>query len=536
MKNIIAKSSYAFLPLLVFVVCFAFWSIRYPQALSFQEQYQLFLWTSDYFVNMVSHIGGFAEYVSEFIVQFYYIGWFGALILALLYTAFSVLVDRNMGTEGKLQCTGAPVAMMMLWLYGDEDMLLSYMVAMVLALLVSSLMRGKLIWYDLVILPLLYWAIGPVVWLYVALRLIQDFKWINMLTVVYIMAIHAASVRFVLDQWPLTNAFLGTNYCREPLDIPTLQIVIPVIVVVLSYLVRSVEKSRKLYVNIAGAVATIAVLFCADNYGFEKDKYELMTQDYLIRNEKWNEVVSMAEKYQVQSNFSSECVNLSLAMTGQLSNRMFNFYQSGEDALLMPMSRDLISNIPTMEAFYRLGMVNECLRYAFDVQESILNGKKSARLMVRIAECNIVNGKYKVASKYLDMLQNTLFYSDWAKEAKTYLGKEDKINNHPIWGRMRAKRFKNDFLFYYPDKARVLGNLFNNDMTNKMALEYFMGQLLLDGDVQSFMHYLDMARQYGGYSSMPYGYQDAVRCIQEQGNAIGSPYAEYVKRMTQGGY
>ena len=64
-----------------------------------------------------------------------------------------------------------------------------------------------------------------------------------------------------------------------------------------------------------------------------------------------------------------------------------------------------------------------------------------------------------------------------------------------------------------------------------MALDYFMGQMLLKGDIQGFMRYGSWVQQYGGYMQMPVGYQDAVKCIQNQGNVPGSPYAEYVKRM-----
>ena len=77
----------------------------------------------------------------------------------------------------------------------------------------------------------------------------------------------------------------------------------------------------------------------------------------------------------------------------------------------------------------------------------------------------------------------------------------------------------------------MMGLLFINNPDNKMALDYFMGQMLLKGDIQGFMHYGSWVQQYGGYMQMPVGYQDAVKCIQNQGNVPGSPYAEYVKRM-----
>ena len=63
---------------------FVFWYVIYPHALSYQEQYQLFLWTSDYLLDKMCVPGGFSDWFGEFIVQNYYIEWLGALLLALL--------------------------------------------------------------------------------------------------------------------------------------------------------------------------------------------------------------------------------------------------------------------------------------------------------------------------------------------------------------------------------------------------------------------------------------------------------------------
>jgi hypothetical protein len=71
--------------MLVGIGIFLFWYVAYPHALSYQEQYQLFLWTGDYFIEKVSLPGGFADWLGEFIVQFYYVEWLGALLLALLF-------------------------------------------------------------------------------------------------------------------------------------------------------------------------------------------------------------------------------------------------------------------------------------------------------------------------------------------------------------------------------------------------------------------------------------------------------------------
>ena len=78
------------------IVIFLFWLIGFPQALNYQEQNQLFLLTSDYFRNDLSIAGGLADYISEFIVQFYYVPWLGAILLALVFVILQQLTWKLM--------------------------------------------------------------------------------------------------------------------------------------------------------------------------------------------------------------------------------------------------------------------------------------------------------------------------------------------------------------------------------------------------------------------------------------------------------
>ncbi len=524
LKNLSPSFLTAAVTLVVGVSVFLFWWLCYPHALSYQEQYQLFLWTGDYFLQDIRQVGGLADWLGEFFVQFYYVEWLGALVLALLFVAFFLLTTK---VVDDIWYALIPAA----WLHihmGDESVLLSYVVALLLAMSMSLVMRKAHYLFDLLTVPVLYLLIGPATWLYVGLRLIQRKDWRTAGVLLYLLTIQLVVSHRLLSQWPFVTSMCGINYYRIPLQVPPFQVLIPVTILVLASWGRKFSTYDRWRVAALAIIAAICIFF-----RFDEDKYELIRQDYLVRNERWQEVISRAERHQVPVNFSSECVNLSLAMTGQLSQRQFAFFQSGEDALIMPMMRDLTSNLPTMEAFYRLGMVNESMRYAFDLQESILNGKKSGRLMKRIAECCIINGKYAVAEKYLNLLEQSLFYREWARDAKTYLGNEAWIDAHPQWGKIRKLRYQNDFLYNYGELDKMLGNLFINNPENKMALDYFLAQLLLKGDMAGFQQYLPWAQHYGGYAVMPYTYQDVMKCIQAKGNVPGSPYASYVQRMKQ---
>lgn len=94
MKKSLSDFIKNYAPLLLTLVLglsvFLFWRFRYPFALIYQEQAQLFLFDDDYFVQRMADPGGLAIYVAEFLVQFDNLVMLGALLMAFLF----MLVQR----------------------------------------------------------------------------------------------------------------------------------------------------------------------------------------------------------------------------------------------------------------------------------------------------------------------------------------------------------------------------------------------------------------------------------------------------------
>ena len=527
------------LPLLLGVLVFLFWDLLHPEVLNYHEQNQLFLFSWDYFLQRISVPGGLADWLSEFCVQFYYYSWAGALVLALLFIALQQLVLLQFNNRSSMlsQMASLLPSVFMIWHMGDIEVLLSYMLAMLLVLAASALMRKCRFWWaDIPMVLVLYWLAGPMAWVYAGLKLVRG-GWKQLISMGVLLATQVLVYHFLLDQNTLTEVMLGINYYRVPDTWTGMQVMQPVFIVLLPLLFENkvVTKWKDTSIGTAVGLVVCVLGYLAVDTGYDKDICELLTQDMLVRQERWDDVIERAEKHQVQNPMSSNYVNLSLAMKRQLADRMFDFYQSGDDALIMPAIRDNVSNIGTAEAFYHLSMTNSCLRYFSDLQESILNFRKSGRFTKRIAECYIVNGNYPIARKQLALLKQSLFYRSWAEEAEACLGKEALVNANPDWGRMRRFHFKNEFLYSYPEIDKMLGQLFADNIDNKMALDYFMGDMLLKGNPQGFMGYMRWVQQYGGYQMMPAGYQDAINAIQARGELPGSAYANFVKRMMSGG-
>lgn len=566
MRSFIHKHLQGILSLLFAVAVALFWAFPYRCALSYQEQYQLFLFTPSYFTERISVPGGLADYAAEFITQFYYVYAIGAILLALVFFCLQrltwVLMRRSGVSQSWYLLSFIPAVA--LWaLMGNENVLLSFAIAL---LAMEELMLHYIIvrdhsrgWvapavYLLIAVPVGYWLFGPVV-IGVALSatynpyrpyetsqtlperavksnsqtLLTPYGW-ALLSVLYFVAIVWLCGHFL--QYPYYKLFGGINYFRYPGIIPVIQWVVAALFallpLVVSYLPRLEGKKA-----VRAEVAQLTIIMLATvpllHFSFDRATYELIDYDYLVRTHQWQRIIERAEKRQASSPMSVSCVNLSLAMQGQLCDRLFEFYQNGAEGLFPTFTRDMTSPLPTAEAFYQLGMVNDAERYAFEAQEAIPNYRKSGRLTRRIAQCEIINGNYAVAAKYLRMLEHSLFYRQWAKSQERFLYNSAAVKADPEYGRLGDIRIKrHDYLFSDQEMDQMLGLLLvdNKKYDNRMAYEYLIAYELLQRDLGRFMRYYPLGR-FVQFDHIPYAVQQVLigSWLQRHNTLQGMPYS-----------
>ena len=537
MKNLMIKSWKPLLSLLFGVAVVIFWSVPYMSGLCFQEQYQMFLFDTGYFLERIVLPGGLADYISEFLVQFYYMPVLGGTIIALLLMSIQAISWGLMKQYGmKAVFPGyllSFVPSIVLWCaMGDQNLLLSFVVALSGALLmgwIHNRFHNRLVKvvFELVSTALVYWFLGPVVFLYAALMigdtLMKGKQNGHILSSLgYSACLLILTVAWVLLttqslQYPLYRIFSGLNYYRYPGTVSPLPLGVMIWTVVVVFFgmvpdghawIKKLQQS-KVVMALAYVLVIVASWF-GIKASFDEMTYDLIDYDFLVRTEQWDKIIEKAEKKPATTPLSVSCVNLALSQKGQLADRLFEFYQNGGEGLFPTFTRDMISPVSTAEIFFRLGMVNDAERYMFEAQEAIPNYRKSARLTRRIIECEIINGNYMVAAKLLRRLQKTLFYSNWANQTIALLGNEKAINQHPIYGKLRKYREKKqDFLFSDREMDQMLGLLFLNDNHNKMAYEYLVCYELLQRDMEKFMQYYPLGR-FVGYDHIPRSFQEIL--------------------------
>ena len=537
MKNLMIKSWKPLLSLLFGVAVVIFWSVPYMSGLCFQEQYQMFLFDIGYFLERIVLPGGLADYISEFLVQFYYMPVLGGTIIALLLMSIQAISWGLMKQYGmKAVFPGyllSFVPSIVLWCaMGDQNLLLSFVVALSGALLmgwIHNRFHNRLVKvvFELVSTALVYWFLGPVVFLYAALMigdtLMKGKQNGHILSSLgYSACLLILTVAWILLttqslQYPLYRIFSGLNYYRYPGTVSPLPLGVMIWTVVVVFFgmvpdghawIKKLQQSK--VVMVLAYVLVIVASWFGIKASFDEMTYDLIDYDFLVRTEQWDKIIEKAEKKPATTPLGVSCVNLALSQKGMLADRLFEFYQNGGEGLFPTFTRDMISPVSTAEIFFRLGMVNDAERYMFEAQEAIPNHRKSARLTRRIIECEIINGNYQVAAKLLRRLQKTLFYSNWANQMMALLGNEKAINRHPIYGKLRKYREKKqDFLFSDREMDQMLGLLFLNDNHNRMAYEYLMCYELLQRDLEKFVQYYPLGR-FVGYDHIPRSFQEIL--------------------------
>ena len=502
--NLLQWAQQWLLTLALGVMVFLFWEYRYPFALTYQEQFQMFLFDGDYFWERMAEPGGLARYIGEFLIQFYNSITIGATILAVLFMLLQRLTWRLMSSrpaspQGSVKyyyVLSFLPALIVWYAMGDESVMLTYVVALLMAMVVALAWRnwtsGWAQWVKwvvaIVLIPVLYWLIGPLVLLVAVLMV----PWtMAVAAVLYSLALILLSAHFV--PFPMLRVILGIGYYRFPDTIPYMLMAIPVVIWIMALFVKKLPQPKQ-WVVYAQALVLAVLVLVPKEFGYDAKKYELIEYDYLVRVKDWNGIIAKAERQTPDLPMSVNATNLALGMTNQLGERAFEFYQRGSEGLLPPFERNFSTTLLMGEIYFYLGMVNTAQRFAFESMEAIPNYNKSARAVKRLVETNLINGQYEVARKYLQLLEKTIFYRPWADQMMALLGDEKAINAHPLYGTLRQFRLQDDFLFSEQELDKICGQLFLHNQKNRMATQYLLMLPLLEKDIPRFMSYVKVVQ------------------------------------------
>jgi len=198
------------------------------------------------FAKAISQVGGLASFIGQALTSLFHNTLMGALVIAVISIILQQLVWNEMEakTDALFLQSFIPT-MLLLWLMGDRDVLLSYPVALILSLAVSAVVDRKCIYLDLVVIPLLYWLLGAAAWTYVLVRIVHC-GWRTAWTALYMLVLQIATA-IAIDGITMRQAIFGWTYHSDPAYLPALQVIIPIVIFLMVIPVRSMQNKDASY-------------------------------------------------------------------------------------------------------------------------------------------------------------------------------------------------------------------------------------------------------------------------------------------------
>ncbi len=491
--------------------------------LYYLEQTQLFRFSIDYFHSFTMKPGCLIFYLGEFFTQFFINQVFSAFILALFISFVCFLLYMLYLKAGlKSVLVSLFPAILLIALHSSHlyNIGLTIGIILVLSFVYGFLhIRGRILRYiyGFVGWMVLYYISGALA-LYGSIFIIlceilffsEKMGWIAAIGFfIFSVAVPFIGVKYLFfepfkDAWIYPLPFWGVN--RTPMFIVLMVILLVVFFAILVF--RKFLKKEIVEVPVNYKSAIVACAFAIGAVVFIRSKaYDRKTEiffgmDHYVQTGEWNKVLNLSQKYQGINQLVLYYTNLALYKTGQMGDHIFDYPQRGTKGLQLEWARDEISPFFGGEIFYHLNYINEANRWAF---ESMVAKGLNPRSLKRLVLTNLINGQYKVALKYLDLLDETLYYNEWAKKYRVYVDNPVKIDQDAELAQKRYFLVKNDFI----SLNLGLHELLREHPDNRMAFEYLMATFLLNKDIKSFAENIYRLKDLG-YKEIPVNYEEAL--------------------------
>ena len=446
---------------------FIFLAFFYRSHILFIEQLSFFHYTSAFWKQFAFQPGGWAVYCGNFLAQFYINSWAGALIqtlLALLLLIISENILKKTGVRSDWLLTGLIPALLLAALQlnrhftpGDALIFITPFALVLIYMNISNVWARRL-GYSLAIVPIyLFSGAIPTVCLFTA-------------CMIYELLYAKDKMRFSTPLWIM-------------------------VVILLPFLWQSVYSTPNR--DLFKIPYREYNLFPKMYNRLEEQKFAM---SIAASQDKWDDVLKISARVKTPDNHTAFFTNLALSMKGELPQMMFHFQQTNENGLFL-LRIDEWEEFHLRygsEFFYRIGILNEAIRWIFDA--NILRAQGADyHTLTRLAVWNKENGYDRVAAKYFDILEGTMMYRKWAKD------KRKQPNPKNI-------KFNENVKEFYVGGRILISELvqhYENNPQNTMIPDYLLCYMLLQNDIDKFLALFNIL--YNNTSTrIPQAYQEAL--------------------------
>ncbi|NEW80883.1 MAG: hypothetical protein GZ094_00735 [Mariniphaga sp.] len=507
-KNLV----FSMLPYMVFFIgSFIYFGFFVSYIFFYQEKSTLFISSSDFLIENLHQPGGLLIYLGKFLSTFFYYPLAGAAIVSTCLTLIVLTVSKIIGFVAGKRAMIVPfiIGILLFYLQADYRFLLFNTLGVLLQLALFYLsirfMASWRIWIPVLITPFLYFVTGSFAWLFCVMltfHLVINNEKKDRIKIITLWALTLITIYIskeflffqteeVLLKFPFSDINTGE---QQLLFLAGILSLLPLI----ASIKFSMPGKFRISDHAKGLITIFVVVMALSSIGFQR--FDIKLKQYfhvekLFYQNKFEEVIAYNIANPSSNSLTIFLNNIALCETDQLNDLLFHFRQSTDGNTLFlkwEMEGEVLKRGGYF--YYTIGMVNEAHRWAFENMVMKGHSPEGLKMLIRT---ELINGNYKMASKYIALLKNTFFYATEAKAFENLLFNDKAIEENMEFGEKRRGRIETDF-FAITDNANVnIERILANDSLNRKAFEYKMAFLLLKKDYQHITDFLPQFERLG---------------------------------------
>jgi hypothetical protein len=491
----------------------------------YQEKSSLFILSFDFLKENLHQPGSLLVWIGKFFSTFYFYPTAGAIILSSILTLIilsaSKIIHDLTGKEGRVIPFMIGAALLYLqtnyrFLLFNHLGLLFQLALFLFAIRYLTFFKG---WSVVLLAPICFYVTGGFMWVFLSLMTFylvfikEHDGWVRIIALWSLSLIaFFLSKEFLFFQSGktlLTFPFTDTNTGSQQFLFISVTVVISILPAISKIRIRLPEKLRisDFYLALITTIILAIVLALIEIYQYDNKTKQYFFVEKLFYQDKYDEVIAYNTSNPPNNSLTIFLNNVALCETDKLDDLLFHFPQS-PDAKTLFLKWEMVGEILNRGGYfyYTIGMINEAHRWAFE--NMVMKGLSPEGLKMLI-KTELINGNYKVASRYIDILKNTFFYRGEAKKYEMFLFSDTALNADKELGKRRQTKVENDFFSITDNPYINLEMILSADSLNRKAFEYKIAFMLLKKNYNGIAHELPKFEKFG-FTRLPVHIEEAA--------------------------
>ena len=505
------------------IACFAFFQFGYHYHFFYQEQNQLFLWSTDYLVSYLDKPGWLACMTGDFLTQFYYYPYVGATILTLML----LLLGHN------VRCA--------LQVAGIKTYWLPYLITFITITVFAALCLN----HDYRLSNLLAISGGSSVFR-VSTKMLTNTR-MSIKKVEHMAGGPEAPEGKRLPHWiSIFNIIVSVPVCHWFFGSGVWAYSLFVVIGCLNYIMLPYNYLRlgslvaMMFILLLGKrlyFVSFSELYTYPSLGkFVKPEFDLEKTygvDFEYYRGDYNKVMRIVEREKNPNPYMTFYYNLVVAQNKNLSGNLLKFPNNNLGTYYqIDYKTPTLTNRSLGELYWLLGDMTFAERAAI-LGNISSPSSRNIRQIKRLAEINLVIGEKKAAKKHLHMLEKTFVWHHWATRILAALGKqatdEDLATLKPY---LAKRKFLNtrDTLRNDDNCYTIMQELCESNKDNSIAINYLLCTDILLKNIEAFKHNYDAYYVHQTQPLYSAFYQQVLILYLDKHHAPAADWKKYVKR------